>query len=440
MTGRTGQRGVRLSLFGAAPDTGNLGVSALCYATLSQLAAFDPGLKCTVFAHSSGWITIPTREGKGHLKFRLRKAVNSRRVYRADNLRFMRLAGRFGGLGNPGIAEIRSSDAIMDISGGDSFTDIYGRRRFDTVTLPKMLALEQKRPLILLPQTYGPFTSPQLREKAAAIVRRAQCCWARDQRSFAVLKELLGPSFDPVRHRCGVDVAFGLPRIKPDKISPDLQKLLTSRSPRVGINVSGLIYNTFARAKKQFAFRADYPAAIRDLVRRFLERTECRIVLVPHVVTPRGHFESDLDACRDVAHSIAGQAKGRIVVMPAHENPCAVKWVISRLDWFCGTRIHAAIAALSTGVPVAAVSYSLKTIGVFESCGQGAHVADPQVLDRDELVEALWQSWKNRTEARMVYETRLPEVMAILEEQMEHLLSCCRSRQRTGETGRRQAG
>lgn len=35
--------------------------------------------------------------------------------------------------------------------------------------------------------------------------------WARDERSFDVLKDLLGDAFDPLRHRSGVDVAFGLP-------------------------------------------------------------------------------------------------------------------------------------------------------------------------------------------------------------------------------------
>ena len=416
---------MRFSFFGAAPDTGNLGVSALCYATLFNIAAHDPEAEFTVFDHGRGRGKQEIDFGNGQrLSFYRQGAVNSRRFYRPENLRLMKLSGLLGGLGNQGIKTIAQSDAVLDISGGDSFTDLYGPRRFDTITLPKLIALQQKRPLVLLPQTYGPFTNIACEKKASEIVKHAACAWARDVRSFEVLKSLLGSSFNANIHRCGVDVAFGLPAVKPPNFPEKLVEFFAGKTEKIGINVSGLIYNNWEKSKKQFGFKANYKHAVLDLLRRFLTETDCTIALVPHVIAPKGHFESDLDACEDVIAQLGSLGSGRVIVIPSYSSPCEVKWVISKFDWFCGTRMHATIAALSSGVPASAISYSPKTLGVFETCGQGQHVADPQTMAENELVDCLWASWKGRKNSYVQYAEQLPGVKLQVKEQIQSIFDC----------------
>ncbi|MBV5338797.1 MAG: polysaccharide pyruvyl transferase family protein [Deltaproteobacteria bacterium] len=414
---------MQFSFFGAAPDTGNLGVSALCYATLYQLTKYDSNTKVIVFDYGRR-----CREqridfgGDTNLRFRCQGASYSHRYYRSENLQLMQMAGYFGGLGNPGIKTILESDAVIDISGGDSFTDLYEPRRFNSVILPKKIAIQQKRPLVLLPQTYGPFHSSACEKKASKIIKQAHCAWARDARSFEVLKSLLGSAFDANRHRCGVDVAFGLPAKLPDVLPIDLKKKLTSNIPKIGINVSGLIYNNFTKAKQQFGFKADYKQTILQLIQRFLTKTDCIIILVPHVITPKGHYESDMDACLDLTSRIKSQeGHERLFICPEYNNPCEVKWLISKLDWFCGTRMHATIAALSSGVPASAISYSPKTLGVFETCGQGEYVADPQQMDTFELAEHLWSSWQTKDNAKKYYTQNLPNVKLQVAAQIDYL-------------------
>ena len=82
--------------------------------------------------------------------------------------------------------------------------------RFKATIAPKKLALSIGRPLILLPQTYGPFEHPRTRQIAQKLVSNATLAFARDPDSFKNLKALLGRHFDPARHREGVDLAFGL--------------------------------------------------------------------------------------------------------------------------------------------------------------------------------------------------------------------------------------
>ncbi|MFQ5655847.1 MAG: polysaccharide pyruvyl transferase family protein, partial [Planctomycetota bacterium] len=106
-------------------------------------------------------------------------------------------------------------------------------------------------------------------------------------------------------------------------------------------------------------------------------------------------------------------------------HPSEIKGIIARLDWFCGTRMHSTIAGLSSGVPTAAIAYSGKTRGVFESCGQGERVADPRKLDTDATVEHLLASFRSREESRAGLKRALPSVLRQAREQMEEIAAFC---------------
>lgn len=352
----------------------------------------------------------------------------------------IRLAARLGGLGNPAARRILRADAVLDISGGDSFTDLYGRRRFSRVVLIMKIVLECGVPLILLPQTYGPFSSDRARRIAASIVRRAAMAWARDSRSFCVLRELLGDAFDEDRHRCGVDVAFLLEARTPARPLPQPVRSWLARQqrkPLVGFNVSGLIFNNPSAATTRYRLRANYHDTVVGFLRRLLAESDADVLLSPHVLTPPGHYESDPAACGSVLDALGPDNRGRVAVLPPIYDECEVKWVIAQMDWFCGTRMHSTIAALSSGVPTAAIAYSVKTRGVFETCGQGRYVADPRTLDTKETVEHLWQAWLARDDARKSLTKNLPRVLEQAERQMDDIVAFCRKSD--GESPRAQA-
>ncbi|HOF39805.1 MAG TPA: polysaccharide pyruvyl transferase family protein [Candidatus Hydrogenedentes bacterium] len=406
---------------GAALDTANLGVSALSLATLLGVLARVPSARVTVLDYGRGFRAAAiTSEGEEYPFFRYGSA-NSRRLYRRESIYNLALSSYLGGLGHPLLRLWGESHAVLDVTGGDSFTDLYGNRFFKSITLRKRILLREKASLVLLPQTYGPFASPRNRRIAQDIIRRSAMAWARDERSFEVLRDLLGDAFDPVRHRSGVDVAFVLPSVAPaeDALGDAADWLADRSTPLAGLNVSGLLMNQPDAAARQYGFKADYSRAAISLLRRLLRESDARILLIPHVVTPPGHYESDIEACNRVAAAVPEEAGGRVAVLPALRDPREVKWVISQLDLFCGTRMHSTIAALSTGVPAAAIAYSPKTLGVFETCAQGAHVADPRHCDTDEVVERLWRSWSARDDARTSLQAALPGVLRRAEEQMD---------------------
>lgn len=422
---------VKICLFGAAPDTSNLGVSALFLSVLNEIVRRTPGAQLTVFDHGNGPREDQVLLHSTPFQFTRCGANFSRRFYRRDSLLNMRASAAVGGLGNPGVQAIKEADAVFDISGGDSFSDIYGNKRFQMITQPKRLVLRQRTPLILLPQTFGPFNSPQAEKVAREIISGATMVWARDKQSFHTVKTLLGNRFVPENHATGVDVAFAMPKRRPEDLPIQLKEWLAKDRlrPVIGLNVSGLIYNEGAAGSRRFGFQGDYRDIIHRLLRRLVDSTDANIVLVPHVLSKFGHYESDPQACSNAAATI--ESNNRVFVLNKFYNSMEMKWVISKMDFFCGTRMHSAIAGLSTGVPTSAIAYSKKTFGVFETCGQGDCVVDPRIIGPEQCVERIWQLWLARDNVEASLSEHIPAIEKQSIQQMDRIFGALIEAKRT---------
>lgn len=408
----TSQGRADVCLFGAALDTGNLGVSALGLSTLAALHRRLP-LTFTVFDNGRGQRPMELELADEPLAIVRRGAWISRRLHRGESLWTMHAASRLAPQLNTNVRIVSAADTVLDISGGDSFTDLYGARTFHHVTLPKRIALQRNRPLVLLPQTYGPFVDTKLRRRARRILIDCDQAWARDDRSYERLGELLGADFDPARHRRGRDVAFVLPARAPDRYGtrrPDL-----AGGPLVGANVSGLLYNDAAMAVARFGLTVDYRQFVDDLLRRLVERG-ASVLLIPHVDGKPG--ESDVAACRQVAERHPSE---RIRIAGIGLDASEVKHLIAQLDWFIGARMHATIAALSSRVPASAIAYSDKVLGVFESCGLGHRVLDARQGATGELVEAALDGFEERDADRRTLRKTVPLIETEVEEQFDEI-------------------
>ena len=248
----------------------------------------------------------------------------------------------------------READMVVDIGGGDSFSDIYGGRRLFRLLLLKFLALTARRPLVLAPQTVGPFSSGLWRRLSALAIRGATIMATRDAMSTDCLREM-GLTREVIE---ASDVALKLPYDAPAGRPAD-------GPVRVGINVSGLLMNGGYSGANMFGLQMDYAGLIRSLVQRFLREDGVELHLVPHVIShQRGAIEDDYQASLDLAAGFPG-----VIVAPDFASPSEAKSYIAGLDFFMGARMHACIAAFSTGVPVVPMAYSRKFAGLFGSLG-----------------------------------------------------------------------
>ena len=414
------QNRTSIVLAGAAPDTGNHGVTALAQSLILGLAergvdhvtVFDHGHDINPVAGDTTSTTLNT------LAFKAGK-----RVYQGANMHQARLK-QLMGLSSPALRAMMAADAVVDVSGGDSFTDLYGPARFDQITLPKLMALDAGVPLILLPQTFGPFQFKRSRRIARHILTGCKLAFARDMASLEYLRELLGPDFDENRHRLGVDLAFGLPSKEP-----------TSRIEQgtVGINVSGLLWNRSSEARSQFVLACDYKSVLHQLATTILQDQSAKIHLVPHV-TPSGGSESDLCACRAFKDQLPTEFQQRVSIEEIANTPSKLKGVIEQTAWFTGARMHATIAALSTATPVSNMAYSRKAAGVFDCCGVGAQVHDMRHFTTEQMAERLLADYDYRHQQGALLRSQLPFVKRRWAYQMDAIASAVIMNSQSAET------
>lgn len=409
--------GLHMVIAGAALGNGNRGVEALARSVIGGIARQDPDAVLGVLDDGWGVRRLPAPLVDG-VDGELVGVRWSRRWHRPESWAQIRLAQSLGLRGNPVADRFARADAVLDISGGDSFTDLYGPARLAAVSAPKWAALRVGRPLVLLPQTYGPFRTDRGRRLAERIVRSATLAYTRDPWSHDRLLELAGPQADGERLRRGVDVAFALePRIPEDEVVDGLA--LVADELTVGVNVSGLLRD--GPAAERFGLAGDYVATMTQQVRELLA-AGARVLLVPHVHAAEGGGESDLAALTLIRDRLTEPERARTEIVPAHLGAAELKWCIAQLDWFVGSRMHATIAALSTGTPVAAYAYSDKTQGVFDTCGVGEHVVDARRTAGPAAVAAMMASFHDRQDMGAVLLDRVPGVVEQAREQLSEVV------------------
>jgi colanic acid/amylovoran biosynthesis protein len=277
---------------------------------------------------------------------------------------------------------VRECDVAIDITGGDSFADIYGWGRFLRVALAKTVVLLARRPLILAPQTIGPFRRAWTRKIAAALMRRSRIIASRDDLTSEFIRRL-GLKSHLVD---STDVAFRLPYEPPRRSGSGAQ--------RVGLNISGLLFNGGYTRDNMFRLSLDYPMLARTLVRHFTDQRDCELHLIGHVNSNHIEVEDDYRVAQELQREFPSA-----ILAPRFSTPSEAKSYIATMDFFAGSRMHACIAALSSGVPVLPIAYSRKFWGVFGGLGY-THVADCQTESIDAVLRKTADAFERRDELK----------------------------------------
>ena len=406
-------------LLGAPFDTGNLGVNALASGTLAALRAGLPRSRVFLLDYRkrpiiwtdhingeeipvelvnlrfSKWIWLPNNIARLILTAGLIRLVPVRRWRRGLSRR------------NRWLRRIAEPDFHLSLAGGDSFSDLYGLSRLLYTALPKVLVLLLEKPLILLPQTYGPFKGHLARAIARGIFRRAHAIYSRDAEGLKVVAALAGGRGPAPQ--LAYDMGFGLEPVAPRAgVAARLQGLKTG-PPIVGINVSGLLYASSAGTNR-FGLKSEYMTLVHSLLDLFIDRHGLQVLLIPHVRGKGAETESDLEACRQVALRLGTRYDGSLHYIEGELDQHETKYVIGQCDFFCGSRMHACIAAVSQGVPAVGLAYSRKFFGVMELVGEGAAVADLRTLGREAVVAAVEAAWHRREAMRRLLSEKMPAI------------------------------
>lgn len=229
----------------------------------------------------------------------------------------------------------RSLDLVCDIRGGDSFTDIYSVKYLFKLSAFPLYALFQRRPVVLLPQTVGPFEHLVSRLLAKAYLKRCALVMTRDPKSAAVATDM-GCRVD----LAATDLVFAIEM--PSGVQPGEHDVI--------INPSGLLWH-----ENRHADARTYREGLRLVIRELLSRGRA-VTLLAHVV---GTGDVGRDNDRAALAGLREEFGDRI----RYEAPATLaetRQLIASASVVVGARMHACLNALSMGVPAVPMAYSRK--------------------------------------------------------------------------------
>lgn len=310
--------------------------------------------------------------------------------------------------------EFRKCDFVFDATSGDGFSDIYFKNLVLRTTLMKECVILSRTPLVLMPQTYGPFEDNNIRKFAVHTIRKAYRVYSRDQKSIDFINQYA--KIDVLKV---TDLAFSLPFER--KVFP------ANGVGNVGLNISGLLWKGGFEKNNQFNLTVDYHKYIEELITSLLSLGYV-LHLIPHVIeNDNDKLDGDVQICSELYKKYKCS---NLCLAPSFTSPIEAKNYISGMDVFIGARMHSTIAAFSSNVPVIPFSYSRKFEGLYENLnypfiihGQKSTTEDAisQTLDwindKDTIKNTIGKELKTVLEYQMIFKSDLCQLLLKKEKQ-----------------------
>ncbi|MFB7929176.1 glycosyltransferase [Streptomyces sp. NPDC056039] len=374
-------------------ERGNRGDAALLSVAVAQVREAFPGARVRIAGFEDPAVH-PEFDGARNLGS-IRRHVGREDTARAARITGKLLAALLGllaavpgsgpllkGLARVMPAEIRrevlalaEADLVLSLGGGY----LRGTRDFPSdlsvafLLLPLWLAGRFGTPVVLGPQSYGPFPTRLQRVLMRRALRRARLISVREDISVGELARA-GVTGRAVER--GIDSAFAF----------------HGRSDRpwrtqLGVPEGARLVLVTARQHLPTAQQSAYEAAMASAIGHLLAGPDCHVVLVPQVTCA---FQEDDD--RIVNRRIAArvvQSPRLHVVDDAGLSHHDVFALYGQADLILGTRFHSVIFGLLSEVPCAAVEYDHKTRGIMEDLGLGEWVLRMDEVRAENLIPLL---------------------------------------------------
>lgn len=254
---------------------------------------------------------------------------------------------------------------------------------------PILLAHKLEKPVYVMPNSFGPFEGPFVKNIARIALKKCKVLSSRETLSQKMVMEQLG-----IKIETFPDLAFELPTAILNKETvfekynlPWNRKLvaMTMRPYRFPhSNNPELAYITF---KKEISIFIEW-----------LYNQGYMPVVVEHTLAINTH-ENDGDCIRDV---ISGISKEKYrYISDSNYNCQDLKCVYSYCQYIVGTRFHSLIFAFGSNIPGIAISYTgNKSIGIMHDMGLDNYVIEIGEVNAELLEKKFSSLIQNEDEVR----------------------------------------
>jgi colanic acid/amylovoran biosynthesis protein len=251
------------------------------------------------------------------------------------------------------LSALRTADLVVGVGGGYmQGKGIGGDINIFYLLLPLALAKRLKKPLVLAPQSYGPFSNKRQKKAVMHVLHDIDAVFVREEPSMTLLKSL---GAKPRRLERAVDSGFafegGLTRDWRKDLSID------GRIPLVGMT---------ARQWLEPIAQGQYEEALSLTVDHIQTACGSRVVLIPQVMASYRQDDDRIVQGRIAAGSLPECKPINLIDLNDYRE---LKSLYGSLDYFIGTRLHSVIFALISFVPCIAIEYEHKTGGIMRELG-----------------------------------------------------------------------
>lgn len=297
------------------------------------------------------------------------------------------------------IRAIMNADAVIDLS-GDMLTEDYGPVVGYSHFLPLLEALFLRKRLLVIGQSVGPFF--KLKRLARWVLSRVQAITVRESISENLLRRM-GVEYKDLRQTA--DLAFMLRPVSRARAAEILriENISAAEQVRLGVSVSALLLNS--KNRHIGGMNGGALDVFAEALDRVIDQTGAQVVLISHVFGPRASGDD-----RRVAKRLAEKMNRQTYIINNEYRAEELKALIESCDAFIGCRMHANIAALDSKVPVLAVSYSHKTLGIMKDIGIEEWVLDMKDVNVEKLFAEILRLFAESDNYRKRLESRLPDV------------------------------
>jgi polysaccharide pyruvyl transferase WcaK-like protein len=256
-----------------------------------------------------------------------------------------------------------------------------------TRTLDVMVARFFNRPVIMFPNSLGPFRTVVGNFLSKLSLDSCECILIRDPVSFEIVNRLKVDATKILTY----DTALLFSQSEPTPLG-NLER------PAIGV-CAGIYSHSLSKEEAE-----RYILAHADALDAAIEKYGFSVVFLPHYV---GEFKNDdLFVSNQILDKMKNKANTRIILA---KNVSEFKNYLDQMDMVISSKMHPAILACTGYVPTLCIAYDHKQTAFYNNLGMLDFVLNIRLVTYEKLLAKVTWAWEHRTLFQEALRAKIPK-------------------------------